>query len=250
MHITPKVKRNMHGNHYEEIGCITVKYYRDFIFVSYSFDTAFCQETEHACDYYGTSLHKWLMAPKGTGMLYVRKDHLDKIEPLYGASTSRRFNLSASMRKFEGVGTQSQAPFLAIGEAVAFHNAIGPKLKEERLRYLKNYWAERLQKTPKIRIYTPLAPEMSCGIGVVGVEGVDPRAMSEYLWEEHQILTSRGYYEGEDRSLQWVRVTPNLYTMLSELDYFCEVMEDVAKNGLPEPYRSYEPDFSRFGSDG
>ncbi len=100
------------------------------------------------CDYYGTSLHKWLSAPKGTGLLYMKREHVEKIEPLYGPYTSRRFNALTSMRKYESVGTQSHAPLLAIGEAVAFHNAIGPKRKEERLRYLKDFWAERLRKHP------------------------------------------------------------------------------------------------------
>lgn len=191
------------------------------------------------CDYYGTSLHKWLSAPKGTGLLYMKREHIEKIEPLYGPYTSRRFNALTSMRKYESVGTVSHAPFLAIGEALAFHNAIGPKRKEERLRYLKNHWAERLQSHPRIRVYTPTAPVMSCCIAGVGIEGVDPTGMRDYLWDEHQIQTSRGRYDREDTGRTWVRITPNLYTTLPELDYFCDVMEDVADNGLPEPYSEY-----------
>ena len=191
------------------------------------------------CDYYGTSLHKWLSAPKGTGLLYMKREHVEKIEPLYGPYTSRRFNALTSMRKYESVGTVSHAPFLAIGEALAFHNAIGPKRKEERLRYLKNHWAERLQRHPRIRVYTPTAPEMSCCIAGVGIEGVDPTGMRDYLWDEHQIQTSRGRYDREDTGRTWVRITPNLYTTLPELDYFCDVMEEVADNGLPEPYSEY-----------
>ena len=197
------------------------------------------------CDYYGTSLHKWLSAPKGTGLLYMKREHVEKIEPLYGPYTSRRFNALTSMRKYESVGTQSHAPFLAIGEAVAFHNAIGPKRKEERLRYLKDYWAERLRKHPGIRLYTPTAPEMSCCIAGVGIEGADPTGMRDYLWDEHQIRTSRGRYDREDSGRTWVRITPNLYTTLPELEYFCDVMEDVADNGLPEPYSRYEFDPDR-----
>ncbi len=194
------------------------------------------------CDYYGTSLHKWLSAPKGTGLLYMKREHIEKIEPIYGVYTSRRFNARTSMRKYESVGTVSYAPYLAIGEAIAFHNAIGPKRKEERLRYLKNHWAERLGKHARINVYTPTASEMSCCIAGVGIEGIDPTGMRDYLWDEHQIRTSRGRYMGEDYSQQWVRITPNLYTTLSELDYFCEVMEDLANNGVPEPYASYRPD--------
>lgn len=197
------------------------------------------------CDYYGTSLHKWLSAPKGTGLLYMKREHVEKIEPLYGPATSRRYNPRTSMRKYESVGTQSHAPFLAIGEALAFHYAIGPKRREERLRYLKNHWAERLRRHPRIRVYTSTAPEMSCCIAGVGIEGTDPTGMRDYLWDEHQIQTSRGRYDREDPSRQWVRITPNLYTTLPELEYFCDVMEDVADNGLPEPYSSYEFDPDR-----
>ena len=197
--------------------------------------------SELGCDYYGTSLHKWLSAPKGTGMLYMKRDHVEKIEPLYGPARSRRYDPRTSMRKYESVGTQSHAPFLAIGEALAFHNAIGPKRKEERLRYLKDHWAERLRPHPGIRLYTPTDPEMSCCIAGVGIEGCDPTGMRDYLWDEHQIQTSRGRYDREDPSRRWVRITPNLYTTLPELDNFCEVMEDVANNGLPEPYSRYAP---------
>lgn len=202
--------------------------------------------SELGCDYYGSSLHKWLYAPKGTGMLYMRQAHVEKIKPLYGTYTSRRPGGAKSMRNYESVGTLSQAPYLAIGEAVAFHNAIGPKRKEERLRYIKDYWADRLRRHPRINVFTPADPAMSCCIAAVGIEGVDPSAMQDYLWEEEQILTSRGYYEGEGNSLHWVRVSPNLYTQLPELDYFCDVMEQLAERGLPEPYRSYEPDPRRF----
>ncbi len=191
------------------------------------------------CDYYGTSLHKWLSAPKGTGLLYMKREHVEKIEPLYGPTMSLRFNPLTSMQKYESVGTQPQPPFLAIGEAVAFHNAIGPKRKEERLRYLKNYWAERLREHPRIKLYTSTAPEMSCCIAGVGIEGVDPTGMRDYLWNEHHVRTSRGRYDREDTGRTWVRITPNLYTTLPELDYFCDVMEEVADNGLPEPYSEY-----------
>ncbi len=194
------------------------------------------------CDYYGTSLHKWLSAPKGTGLLYMKREHVEKIEPLYGPTMSLRYNPLTSMQKYESVGTQPLPPFLAIGEAVAFHNAIGSKRKEERLRYLKDYWAERLRKHSGIRLYTSTAPEMSCCIAGVGIVGADPTGIRDYLWDEHHIRTSRGRYDREDTGRTWVRITPNLYTTLSELDYFCDVMEEVANNGLPEPYSEYEFD--------
>ena len=190
------------------------------------------------CDYFGTSLHKWLLAPKGTGMLYIRKDKIASIPPMMGPPPR---NGADRMRKYESVGIQSTAPNLAIGEALGFHNAIGSKLKEERLRYLKNTWAERLQALPRVRLYTPLAAEMSCGLAAIGIEGVEPTGLRNYLWEKHSIQTSRGYYE-QGGTLQWIRVSANLYTTMNEMDNFCSVLEEVAKSGIPEPYKSFKPD--------
>lgn len=174
------------------------------------------------CDYYGTSLHKWLFAPKGTGMLYVRRNKINKVWPLLSAPEGMDDNI----RKFEGRGTISYAPYLGISEALSFHNGIGPKRKEERLRYLTNYWARRLQPLPKFRLYTPLDPEMCCAIASFGLEGIDAGALSKYLQDKHRILTA-GW---SDR----MRITPSVYTTLGELDYFCSVIEDVAENGLPQ----------------
>ena len=186
-------------------------------------------------DYYGTSLHKWLFAPKGTGMLHIPKDKIGKIKPLM---TGNWPEWRDSMEKYEYVGTKSMAPFMAISEAITFHNAIGSKRKEERLRYLTHYWAEQLQSIPKIRLYTSLEHEASCGIATVGIEGTHPGSLRDYLWEEHRIQTSSRYREGV---IEGLRTSPNLYITLPELDYFCEAMAHVAKNGLPEPYKSYKP---------
>src|SRR5829696_1087726 len=113
-----------------------------------------------ACDYFGTSLHKWLHAPKGTGMLYVRKEKIKQVWTLF-ASEDRNRN---DIRKFEEIGTHSAAMRLAIGEAVLYHNAIGAKRKEERLRYLSRYWMNRLKEVPKVRFNTSFDPKQSCAI--------------------------------------------------------------------------------------
>jgi selenocysteine lyase/cysteine desulfurase len=206
---------------------------------AHSFGHLAFKQSDLGCDYYGTSLHKWLHAPKGTGLLYIRKDSIAKVPPLITSASQRRMG---SMRKFESVGTQSYAPLLAIGEAIAFQNTIGAKRKEERLRYLAHYWAERLQKTPRIRLYSALSPEMSCGILTVGIDGVPGYALDKYLWEMHRIRTADIVREfPNEGDMNGLRITPNLYTTLKELDRFCEVMEYVAANGLPEPYASMKP---------
>jgi selenocysteine lyase/cysteine desulfurase len=178
------------------------------------------------CDYFGTSLHKWLLAPKGTGMLYVRREKIKGIWPLMAAPEK----MDEDIRKFEEMGTHSLAPFLAIGEAVAFHNSIGGKRKEARLRYLRDYWAKRLAALPNVRLHTSLDPKMSCAIGNIEIVGITPKALADYLWDRHHIMVAPIDHE----EYQGIRVTPNLYTTLDELDYFCEVFEHVSRNGLPK----------------
>ena len=177
------------------------------------------------CDYYATSLHKWLFAPHGTGMLYVRKNKIPSLWPMMAAPEAMDDNI----RKFEEIGTHPAANYLAIAEALTFHQGIGPKRKEERLRYLRNYWAERLLQHDRVRLHTSLKPEFSCCIANVEIEGVDSGKLGQHLWRNHRIIVTpikHPQFEG-------LRVTPNVYTTREELDRFVEAMEDVIRNGLP-----------------
>ena len=178
------------------------------------------------CDYYGTSLHKWLYAPKGTGLLYVKKDKISKIWALMASEDKNRNDI----RKFEEIGTHSAAMRLAIGEAILFHNALGGKRKEERLRYLSRYWMNRLKDVPKVGFNTSFDPLQSCAIANFKVDGVDPVALGGYLMSKHKIFTTPIVHE----EFTGIRITPNVYTTLWELDRFCSVVEKVAKNGLPK----------------
>jgi selenocysteine lyase/cysteine desulfurase len=177
------------------------------------------------CDYFGTSLHKWLFAPKGTGLLYVRRDKIEKIWPLMAAETKQ----AGDIRKFEEIGTHSAAPKLAIGEAILFHNGLGPARKEARLRYLARYWMNNLKDTPGIIFNTSFDDTMSCAVANVHIEGTDPVEMNRYLFEKHKIFTTPIVHD----EFKGIRITPNVYTTLAELDRFCEVMTTIAKNGLP-----------------
>jgi isopenicillin-N epimerase len=183
------------------------------------------KQKDLGCDYFGTSLHKWLYAPKGTGLLYVKRDKIGKIWPLMAAESKQ----VTDIRKFEEIGTHSAAPKLAIGEALLFHNGIGAKRKEARLRYLSRYWMNQLKGIPKIRFHTSFDENQSCAIANVQIDGVDPTALGNYLFEKHRIFTTPIVHE----EFQGMRITPNLYTTLGELDRFCDVMEMIAKNGLP-----------------
>ncbi|MBM4167003.1 MAG: aminotransferase class V-fold PLP-dependent enzyme [Ignavibacteria bacterium] len=178
------------------------------------------------CDYFGTSLHKWLYAPKGTGLLYVKKEKIEKIWGLFATEKTQ----AKDIRKFEEIGTHSAAPKLAIGEALLFHNGIGAKRKEERLRYLSRYWMNRLKDLSNVRFHTSFDANQSCGIATVEIVDVDIAALYSYLIGTHKIYTTTINHE----EFKGIRITPNVYTTLKELDRFCDVMETIAKNGLPK----------------
>jgi isopenicillin-N epimerase len=183
------------------------------------------KQKDLGCDYFGTSLHKWLYAPKGTGLLYVKRDKIEKIWPMMAAESKQ----ATDIRKFEEIGTHSAAIKLAIGEALVFHNGIGGPRKEARLRYLSRYWMNKLKDVPKIKFNTSFDPNQSCAIANVQIEGTNPEAVAKYLMDKHHIFTVAIVHE----EFQGLRITPNLYTTLGELDRFCGQMELIAKNGLP-----------------
>ena len=178
------------------------------------------------CDYYGTSLHKWIYAPKGTGMLYVKKDKIPKVWALMASEGQNKNDI----RKYEEIGTHSAAMRLAIGEAILFHNAIGGKRKEERLRYLSRYWMNNLKSVPKVGFNTSFDPKQSCAIANFKVDGVDPVQLGSYLMSKHKIFTTPIVHE----EFSGIRITPNVYTTLWELDRFSNVVADVARKGLPK----------------
>ena len=152
------------------------------------------------CDYYATSLHKWLFAPHGTGLLYVRRDKIRDLWPLMAAHERNDENI----RKFEEIGTHPAANYLAIGDALTFHQGIGAKRKEARLVYLRDHWAN------------------------VGVEGIDTSTLNDWLWTEHRIITvaiNHAEFTG-------LRISPSVFTTLEELDRFCDAIEQAVKQGI------------------
>jgi len=169
------------------------------------------------CDYYGTSLHKWLLAPIGTGFLYVRRENIEGLWSLTPAAASR----AKDIRKFEEIGTHPAANHNAIAEALAFHEGIGSDRKAARLRYLRNRWAERLKATGRFKIHTSLDPAQSCAIGTVQILGVETGTAVQQLWDKWRIIATpitHAEYTG-------LRITPNVYTTIEEIDTFATAME-------------------------
>jgi isopenicillin-N epimerase len=179
------------------------------------------------CDYYGVSLHKWLFAPHGTGLLYVRRDKIRGLWPMQASDEK----LDSDIRKFEEIGTHPAANFLAIGEALTFNQAIGLDRKEARLRLLRDTWAKALLSHPsgRVRLHTSLDRRFSCGIGTFETEGLDSEKLSAWLWEKHGILTTAIKHA----EFGGIRVTPSVYTTMEELGRFVDAVEHAIDNGLP-----------------
>jgi isopenicillin-N epimerase len=177
------------------------------------------------CDYYATSLHKWLFAPHGTGMLFVRREKIKGLWPLTAAPAA----MDENIRKFEEIGTHAAAPYLGIADALTFHEGIGGERKAARLRHLRDRWAVRLSAHPKVRLHTSLRPGLACGIANVEIEGIEPPALVQHLWRTQRILVTPIVHP----EFKGLRVTPSLYTTSEEIDRFAAAMEQAADHGLP-----------------
>jgi selenocysteine lyase/cysteine desulfurase len=172
------------------------------------------------CDYFGTSLHKFLSAPIGSGMMWVKADKIEKIFPLTGAGGSH----SSDIRKFEALGTRSFPIEQGIGEAINFHLGIGSRRKQERIFYLKNYWATRVCKIPGVKLHTSLDPKFSCAICGVSIEGMTPNALMTALFDRYKIHTVAMDYE----NIHCVRVTPHVYITIPDLDKLVGAINEIA----------------------
>lgn len=176
---------------------------------------------ELGADYFGTSLHKWLSACVGSGMLYVKKDKIKNLYPLFAAANPD----SDDIRKFESLGTRPFFIEQAIGKAIEFYDMIGPERKEQRLFYLKNYWMNKVKDVPKVKFSTSMKQGFGCAIGMVSVEGKLPREFDDYLWGNHKIHSVGITWE----NLIGVRITPNVYTTTKDLDVLVDAITKFAK---------------------
>jgi selenocysteine lyase/cysteine desulfurase len=173
------------------------------------------------CDYMGTSLHKWLCAPFGNGLLWIRKEKIPQVWALLSNEKPDGDNI----RKFESLGTRNFAIEMATGYSLDLHNLIGRRRKQERIFYLKNYWMERVADVPGIQFFTPRSPKWSCAIGLFGLPDKKPVELSDLLLTNHKIHTTSIEWE----NVKGVRVTPNVYTTTEELDKLVAAIRKIAK---------------------
>lgn len=176
-------------------------------------------------DYFATSLHKWLGAPFGSGLMYIKKDKIKNIWALLSAVEPD----GSDMKKFESLGTRSFASEMAIGTAVDFHNVIGAKRKEERLRYLKNYWIEKTKNLPGAQLFTSLKPQYSCALTCLGFEGWKAQELDAYLYEKAKVHVVSIVHE----KVNGVRITPNVYTSTKDLDVLVKALTNFSKQTPP-----------------
>lgn len=172
------------------------------------------------CDYLGTSLHKWLCAPFGSGLLYVRREKIKNLYPLLAADNPE----SENIRKFENLGTRSFAIEQAIGQAINFHEMIGAHRKQARLHFLKGYWTQKVLEFPGVSIGTSLSPDASCAIALLQVSGKTPAQVAEFLFDRYRIHAVAIDWE----NIHGVRLTPNVYTSLRELDRLVAAVKEIS----------------------
>ena len=173
------------------------------------------------CDYFATSLHKWLSAPFGSGMLYIKKEKIKDVWALLSNNEPDGMDI----RKFESLGTRSFASEMAIGAAVDFHEVIGSKRKENRLRQLKDHWVNQVKHLPKVSFNQPKSKHLSCAIASIAIEGKKPEEVAGELFSKHKIHTVAINWE----NIHGVRVTPNVYTSLKDLDKLAEAIMRISK---------------------
>lgn len=178
------------------------------------------------CDWFGTSLHKWLLAPIGTGFLYVRRSKIPSLWPLMAAPKT----MDANVRKYEEIGTHPAANHNAIAVALAFHRAIGAERKAARLRFLRDRWAKRLtSESDRCRVLTPLDdPRQACGIGLLHVDGMEVPKLVSHLWEKYRIITTPIVHA----EFKGLRITPNVYTSPDMVDGFGDAVLKAVRSGL------------------
>ncbi len=198
------------------------------------------------CDAYGVSLHKWLLAPIGNGCLYVRRESIPKFWPLQAAPALQ----DNDIRKFEAIGTHPWAIRAALGEALAFHQAIGAENKAARMRYLTMRYINALKQYPEFKVLSNISePPQTWGVAAVYIEGIDVRDLAKFLMDKYRIIVVPlvgGVPPNSVFDYQAIRVSPNVYTTLEEIDTFVMAMEDAIKNGVP----TSSPSSSRSAEDG
>ena len=173
------------------------------------------------CDYYGASLHKWLSTPLGAGILYVKKENISKIWPLLAEGDRKPGDIT----RLNHIGTHPVHTDLAIGDALDYYIKLGPDKKEERMKYLQQYWTTKVRNMTNVVVNTPADPQRACGIANVGIKGMKPAMLADTLLKEYKIYTVAIDYA----NVQGCRICPNIYTMPQDLDVLVKALKELGE---------------------
>tara|TARA_B100000123_G_scaffold29491_1_gene19908 strand:+ start:3019 stop:4278 length:1260 start_codon:yes stop_codon:yes gene_type:complete len=172
------------------------------------------------CDYYGSSLHKWLATPLGAGLLYVNKNKTHKIWPLLANGNTNK----SDIKRLNHIGTHPVHTDLAISNSIDYLKWIGMERKENRMRFLQRYWSDKLRNVKNVIVNTPLDIDRSCGIGNVGLTNMSPSKMEDLLFKKYKIFTVAIDYA----NVKGCRISPNIFTTTKELDSFVEAVKELS----------------------
>jgi selenocysteine lyase/cysteine desulfurase len=172
------------------------------------------------CDYYGASLHKWLSVPLGAGILYVKKENISSVWPIFAPYEIKEDDIY----RLNHIGTHPVYTDLSINNAINYFERLGAERKEARLRYLQNYWTSQVRHLPHVILNTPEDMSRSCGIANVGIKGMKPATLAETLMKKYNIYT----VAIDGANVHGCRITPNIYTTPKELDVFVAALKDLA----------------------
>ena len=172
------------------------------------------------CDYYGSSLHKWLATPLGAGLLYVNKNKTHKIWPLLANGNTNK----SDIKRLNHIGTHPVHTDLAISNSIDYLKWIGMERKEKRMRFLQRYWSDKLRNVKNVIVNTPLDIDRSCGIGNVGLTNMSPSKMEDLLFQKYKIFTVAIDYA----NVKGCRISPNIFTTTKELDSFVEAVKELS----------------------
>ena len=172
------------------------------------------------CDYYGSSLHKWLATPLGAGLLYVNKNKTHKIWPLLANGNTNK----SDIKRLNHIGTHPVHTDLAISNSIDYLKWIGIERKENRMRFLQRYWSDKLRNVKNVIVNTPLDIDRSCGIGNVGLTNMSPSKMEDLLFKKYKIFTVAIDYA----NVKGCRISPNIFTTTKELDSFVEAVKELS----------------------
>ena len=172
------------------------------------------------CDYYGSSLHKWLATPLGAGLLYVNKNKTHKIWPLLANGNTNK----SDIKRLNHIGTHPVHTDLAISNSIDYLKWIGMERKEKRMRFLQRYWSDKLRNVKNVIVNTPLDIDRSCGIGNVGLTNMSPSKMEDLLFQKYKIFTVAIDYA----NVKGCRISPNIFTTTKELDIFVEAVKELS----------------------